>query len=124
MQLRREIDDKVGEGKKLIQMSITYCLLGEYTQGMENAESAKIAQSTENLSLIAASLMEMGIINYRLSQYPQVLDSYQQTLAVSRKNSDRFGEATTLNNLGLVYDSLGHQIEALDSYQQALGIFR
>ncbi|MGD1804304.1 CHAT domain-containing protein [Dapis sp. BLCC M126] len=125
LQLRREIGDKIGEGKTLLQIGITYRLLAEYTQAREYVELAsKIAKSTENISLQAASLMEMGIINYRLSQYSQALELYQQALAVSRKISAQIIEYKTLDHIGVVYRQQGEFNRALEFHQQALAISR
>ena len=59
-----------------------------------------------------------------LGNYPQALDYYQQSLAITRDIGDRATEGIALNNIGAVYDSLGHYPQALDYYQQSLAIAR
>ncbi len=59
-----------------------------------------------------------------LSDYPQALDYYQQSLAIKRDISDHYGEGVILGNIGLIYQSLGDYLQALDYYQQFLVIKR
>ncbi|MCG8367018.1 MAG: CHAT domain-containing protein, partial [Pseudanabaenales cyanobacterium] len=64
--------------------------------------------------------------------YPQALEYYQQSLAITRDIGEAFGtsealratEGKTLNNIGAVYHSLGDYPQALEYFQQSLAITR
>ncbi len=72
----------------------------------------------------STTLNNIGEIYRSWGQYPQALESYQQSLAIGRDLGDRTVEGTVLSNLGLVYYSQGNYAQALDYYQQALAIRR
>jgi|SRR5579883_1292647 len=69
---------------------------------------------------------ERGIGNayLQLSDYPQAIEHYQQSLATAREIGDRDGEGRALGNLGLVYQRLSDYPQAIEYHQQFLTIAR
>ncbi|MBD1888474.1 tetratricopeptide repeat protein [Coleofasciculus sp. FACHB-SPT9] len=73
---------------------------------------------------IAASFNNLGNAYNSLGKYPQAIDYYQQSLAITREIDDRNWEATSLNNLGNTYGYLRQHPLAIDYLEQSLTIFR
>ncbi|MGB6016521.1 MAG: CHAT domain-containing tetratricopeptide repeat protein, partial [Nodosilinea sp.] len=59
-----------------------------------------------------------------LGDYRQVIDFYEQHLAIAREIGDRGGEGAALGNLGIAYRSLGNYRQAIDFHEQHLAIAR
>jgi len=54
----------------------------------------------------AATLLNLGVVRFRLQQPEAARDSYERALALERQMGDRRAEASTLSNLGNVYHRL------------------
>ncbi|MBD0345379.1 MAG: CHAT domain-containing protein [Coleofasciculus sp. Co-bin14] len=72
-------------------------------------------------------LNSIGTAYKNLGQYQAALESYEQALAIVRKDKPRHSntihaEGTILNNIGTVYEQLGQYQAALESYKQSLAI--
>jgi len=86
---------------------------------------AAVAQtSPEARKEEADRLLELGIQQFRISQFREALASWQAALAIYREIGDRAGEGNALGNLGVAYDSLGQYQQAIDLYEQHLTITR
>ena len=72
----------------------------------------------------ADRLCEQGNEQYKISQFREALQSYEQALTIYREIGNPVGEAASLNNLGNAYDSLGDFNRAIDFYQKSLAIQR
>jgi CHAT domain-containing protein/uncharacterized protein HemY len=72
----------------------------------------------------ANQLLQQGIQQYRVSQFREALQSWEQALDIYREIGDRAGEGRALNNLGEVYRNLGDYQQAIDLYEQGLAIAR
>jgi tetratricopeptide (TPR) repeat protein len=68
------------------------------------------------------ALHQEGDDLYYQARYQEALDKFHDALACYRKDSDREGEAITLNDIGHIYHGLGQYEEALDYFAQALTI--
>jgi tetratricopeptide (TPR) repeat protein len=71
----------------------------------------------------ADRLSQQGIEQYRVSQFQEALQSWEQALAIYREIGDRANEVNTLNSIGLVYRRLSQYSQALQAYQNALRIY-
>jgi len=69
-------------------------------------------------------LNDLGDEHYRLAEYEQAIDFYEQSLAISREIGARQREAYSLNRLGAAYYLLAEYEQAIDFYDQSLAIFR
>ncbi|MCZ8200503.1 tetratricopeptide repeat protein [Microcystis sp. LE19-55.1A] len=70
----------------------------------------------------ADRLLEQGAQQYKISQFGEALQSWEQALQIYREIKNRQGEANSLGNLGIAYGSLGQYQKAIEFYQQSLTI--
>ncbi|MGP1385357.1 MAG: tetratricopeptide repeat protein [Thainema sp.] len=92
-------------------------------QKLQDAMHQTLAQ-TDSRQTEADRLFQQGHQQYRISQFREALQSWQQALELYRAIEDRTSEAATLNNIGIVNDLLGNYPTALDYYEQSLVITR
>ncbi|MEL0591385.1 MAG: tetratricopeptide repeat protein, partial [Planktothrix rubescens PR222] len=72
----------------------------------------------------ADRVLEQGIQQFKISQFREALQSWEQALTIYREIGNRQGEANSLGNLGLAYYSLGQYQKAIDFHQQQLEMAR
>jgi CHAT domain-containing protein len=84
--------------------------------GMNDNTSVAVTRKAE-----ADRLFEQGN-QATISQFPEVLYSWEQALTIYREIGYRQGEAASLCNLGLAYQSLGQYDTAIRFHQQLLEI--
>ncbi|MGK7878417.1 MAG: tetratricopeptide repeat protein [Xenococcaceae cyanobacterium] len=72
----------------------------------------------------ADGLLNLGIQQYRTSQFLPAFQSWLQAITIYREIGNRQGEATSLNNLGIAYRALGQFQKAIEFHQQSLTIYR
>jgi CHAT domain-containing protein/tetratricopeptide (TPR) repeat protein len=84
--------------------------------GMNDNTSVAVTRKAE-----ADRLFEQGN-QATISQFPEVLHSWEQALTIYREIGYRQGEAASLCNLGLAYQSLGQYDTAIKFHQQLLEI--
>ncbi|NCR96597.1 MAG: tetratricopeptide repeat protein [Microcystis aeruginosa L311-01] len=70
----------------------------------------------------ADRLLEQGAQQYKISQFGEALQSWEQALQIYREIKNRQGEANSLGNLGIAYGSLGQYQKAIEYHQQSLAI--
>jgi tetratricopeptide (TPR) repeat protein len=78
------------------------------------------------LDAVVDVVCEKGIGNAysMLSNYPQAIEHYQQSLMIAREIGDRKGEGKALGNLGIAYGFLGNYPQAIKYNEQRLTITR
>jgi tetratricopeptide (TPR) repeat protein len=90
-------------------------------------------ESTVNDRLTEASnLLEAGILRFKVSQYQEAFESWQQALSIFREANvrsqqpslSRWGEASSLMRLGLIYNELKDSQPAIEYFERALFIFQ
>jgi tetratricopeptide (TPR) repeat protein len=91
---------------------------------MEANPSGSDPESNRNASSQINILIELGNAYYSLSEFNPAIEFFQQALEISRKITERNGEASSLGNLGLAYSSLGQYQQAIQFHQQSLEIRR
>ncbi len=84
--------------------------------------SSVLAQSPSDRKVEADRLLEQGVYQYQVSQYPAAIDFYQKALVIYQELGYLSSQGTVLNNLGEIYRISGNYSQALDYYQQALEI--
>ena len=80
---------------------------------------AKIAQEAE-----ADRLLKQANQQYKISQFREALQSWEQALTIYLEIGNRQREAASFGNLGCAYYSLGQYNRAIDFHQQSLVIKR
>lgn len=80
--------------------------------------------SSSNRQAEADRLFQQGIEHYQKSQFQEVLEAWEQALAIYREIGDRSAEASILESLGNVYFSLEDYEKASEIYTQQLFLAR
>ncbi len=91
---------------------------------MEVNPSGSDPESNRNVASQINILNELGTAYYSLSEFNQAIEFFQQALEISRKMSNRKGEAISLNWLGNAYYSISQYQQAIQFHQQSLEIKR
>ncbi|NEQ09212.1 MAG: tetratricopeptide repeat protein [Moorea sp. SIO4E2] len=86
--------------------------------------SPALAQTVESRKAEADRLLNQGLEQYKVTQFPEALQSWQKALTIYREIGDRSGEAKSLGSLGNAYHALGNYPKAMENYQQSLTIAR
>lgn len=95
----------------------------DYTTAITKWQSAlEYARTLDKKADISKFLVNLGVVNYTLGQYPKALEYYQQAVIIDRELGDKSGESADLTNVGLIHYYLGQYPLALQAYQQALPI--
>ena len=87
--------------------------------GMNDNTSVAVTRQAE-----AERLFEQGNQQYKISQFRECLQSWEQALIICREIGARQGEANCLGNLGIAYKSLGQYQKGIKLYEQSLEIAR
>ncbi|MCT7956445.1 CHAT domain-containing protein, partial [Laspinema palackyanum] len=125
LEIRRQLEDKAGEGNALLSLGNVYSYLGEYAQAEQSYhQSLEISRQLADKVGEGNTLYNLGNVYRSLGEYAQAEQSYHQSLEIRRQLEDKAGEGNTLNNLGNVYHSLGEYAKAEQYYRQSLEISR
>jgi CHAT domain-containing protein/tetratricopeptide (TPR) repeat protein len=87
--------------------------------GMNDNTSVAVTRKAE-----ADRLFEQGNQEYKISQFREALQSWEQALTIYRDIGNRQGEANSLGNLGSAYQALGQFDKAIEFDEQSLNIER
>jgi serine phosphatase RsbU (regulator of sigma subunit)/Tfp pilus assembly protein PilF len=85
-------------------------------------QALQLAEKIQWKKGMAATLHNLGIFNYFLSDNPKALDFYSESLKIKEELGDKAGIAKTLNNIGLIYNDQADYPKALDYYFRTLKI--
>jgi tetratricopeptide (TPR) repeat protein len=125
LDIKREIDDRLGEGNSLNNLGNAYRFLGQCQWAIElYQQSLEIFREIGDRLGEGNSLNNLGNAYNSLGQYQRAIEFYQQSLDITREIGDRNSEGASLNNLGNAYDSLGQYQQAMEFFQQSLEISR
>ncbi len=83
-----------------------------------------LSRSINDLNAQEVALIYLGRCYVVLAQYPEALDSFNQSLAIARALGHQDTVGHNLDGLGIVYTNLGQYAKALDYLNQALTIAR
>ncbi|MFQ4136407.1 tetratricopeptide repeat protein [Nodosilinea sp. PGN35] len=122
-QLAEQLNDPARQMSALSLESSNHAYLGDYAQALAVAQHI-MAIATEKLPDDAAArlkaLTKLGQAYHNLSQYPAVLEHYQQALSIAQSLGDIDTEISLLNNMATVYSAQGNYRQALETQQQAI----
>ncbi|MBK9249522.1 MAG: tetratricopeptide repeat protein [Ignavibacteria bacterium] len=109
----------------LITLSIAKCRRGDYHEALTLARASIVLAEEKNLpdETNAKAVGNIGIVYWKLSDYPQSLTYYQKALAIDEESGSKDGIASNLGNIASVYKNLSDYPQALTYYQKALAIF-
>jgi len=123
LQLKRELHDRLEEGKTLSHLGLVYWEQGAYPKAIEVFDqSIAIAQELKDIKLEAAALNNLSLVYDEQGDYRRSLEQYQRALNLHRSVHYEPGESDTLGNIGGVYLSLGRYSKAEEYYREALDI--
>ena len=84
----------------------------------------KAARTAGDSKAETKTLIQVGGLFYRNSDYRRALDYLNQVLPILHHSSDRAGEAAILKIVGTLYTLVGDKPKAIESYSQSLPILR
>lgn len=85
----------------------------------------KISRERGDRSTECLTLGNLGLAHHYLEQYPQAIEFFQQSLAISRDKDNNYirEEAFTWFNLGLALENVNRESDALGAYHNARELF-
>ena len=124
LEIYRQIDDRLNEGKTLEKIHRPYYLVGRYSDTLDSLNQArKIYQEMQDISGEARILGYLGWSYYFvLVNKPKAFEAYNQSLVLYKKLGDRSGQSFIYSQLGWGYYGIGKYQESLDAYNQALAL--
>jgi len=121
--LKRELGDRLQQGKTLNVLGLLEWDLGNFEQAIERFEAASaIGEELGNRKLEGATLNNLSMVYDELGDYQRSLGQYQQVLEIYASTDFPRGKGDTLGNIGGVHLLLGHYSKAVEYYRQALQI--
>lgn len=82
-----------------------------------------MAHQQDDKRNLAYALQTLGVIDWKLADYPQALQRYTDSLDLWQAAHSVLGLAGIHNNLGLLYQSMGDLPHAAEHLQQARALF-
>jgi CHAT domain-containing protein/tetratricopeptide (TPR) repeat protein len=107
---------------RVLANSVRAGLRGTYRLVVVGGEAIPGLSEVAQQQIVAKQLLQRGIQQYRLSQFREALQSWQQALGIFRELGNRHGEADSLDNLGMAYRRLGKYQQAINYHEQSLDI--
>jgi CHAT domain-containing protein/Tfp pilus assembly protein PilF len=121
--LKRDLGDRLQEGKTLNVIGLLEWDLGNFEQAIERfGEASAIGKALGDRKLEGATLNNLSMVYDELGDYRTSLRQYEQVLEIYSGADFPRGEGDTLGNIGGVHLLLGHYSKAVEYYQQALKI--
>ncbi len=123
LSIRKQINDRQGEGKTLNNLSEIYKMRGDYNTALTYLKQALVINEQ-----IGYRKGEGGTLN-NISQIYQIRGDYEtamfyleKSLVIRQQVEDGKGEAITLNNISQIYQARGEYESAMTYMQQSLVI--
>jgi predicted ATPase/class 3 adenylate cyclase len=108
-----------------IKLAVTWTVQAEYFQALEWLEKGRAhAVEANELNGLCDTLNEIGIVHWRLANFDQSSDYFQQSIDLARKLGDKKREAYALSMLAQVRAQTGRIIEARDIFEASLVLAR
>ncbi|AKE51821.1 tetratricopeptide repeat protein [Kangiella geojedonensis] len=96
-------------------------LFAEATDYLQQAY--EIAQLSENITQLAKSANDLGLVHYKQKNYKDALLYYKESLKLKEEIGNLYYIGTTLNNLGLLNKEHKNYQQAIKYYQQSLDVY-
>jgi CHAT domain-containing protein/Tfp pilus assembly protein PilF len=123
--MRRELDDRLGEGKTLNVLGLLEWDIGSYDPAIALfRDASSIAHEIGDRKLEGATLNNLSLVYDELGDYGTSLAQYERVLDIYRGIDFPRGEGDTYSNIGGVYLLLGQYRTALDYYEKSFAISR
>ncbi len=121
----RATDDRMGEGRVLVNRGVTYRWLGRYDEAAEHHRRAiEIFVAAGDGWSEARARDNLGLVHYTVGGYADALEQQERALELYRAVGDPYGEAGVRSSLGVTCAQLGRHAEALDHHERALASHR
>ncbi len=121
--LKRELGDRLQEGKTLNVLGLLEWDLGNFEEAIARfGQASAIGAELGDKKLQGATLNNLSLVYDELGDYDTSLKQYQQVLEIFEQADFQRGMGATLGNIGGVHLLLGHYSEAVHYYQRALAI--
>jgi predicted ATPase/DNA-binding XRE family transcriptional regulator/Tfp pilus assembly protein PilF len=112
-------------GLTLVQQALLYFRKGEYTQARNLYEQGlSIHRQFDDCSILAESLVFLGIIHHLTGNYDQSKELLEEALCLARGTNEKWFEGYALYNLGYIASILGHYADGLEQMLAGLNIWR
>ncbi|MBD1812076.1 tetratricopeptide repeat protein [Microcoleus vaginatus DQ-U2] len=121
LKLLKSSNSKVRSG---FLFPLAFCLLSVAFYIPRHSQLPVVAQTTDARQAEGDRLMQQGLQQYGIGQFPAALNSWQQALQIYRVLKNRRGEAVALDILGTIYNSLDNYGKAIEYTEQLLAIAR
>jgi tetratricopeptide (TPR) repeat protein len=72
---------------------------------------------------VASAWHQIGNVHTEAGEFESAEEAYRKSLAITVRESDLFGQASSLGQLGILYNSMGRMGEAVTFYRQAADVF-
>lgn len=120
----REVDDREGEARALMQIALISHYLGR-PEGLDLARQAlALCRALGNPLRLAEALNGIGQIQDRGGQGAEALDFYTEALGLAQSQGNTYQEAVLRLNLGVLYGRSGDLERSLDETRRALSLAR
>jgi tetratricopeptide (TPR) repeat protein len=124
-QLRRQLEDKKGEGDTLNHLGQMFSKQGEFETAVNYFQQAlDVRRQVGDRYGEAACLNNLGLVANFQGNYAASINYFEQALSLRQRLGNRRWVAQTLNNLGIVFKAQGSYAAAEIHLVQALTIFR
>ena len=121
----REIKERQGEGKALVNLGLAYHSLGDYRKAIEYyQQSLPILRAIIDRKTEGIVLYNFGNTYDSLGDYGKAIEYHQQSLKIAQEIKDPQGQAAVFGGLGNAYYGLGDYRKAIEHHQQHLKIAR
>jgi CHAT domain-containing protein len=123
LQMKRNLHDRLEEGKTLSHLGLVYWEQGDYSKAIEVFnQSLAIGRELQDAQLEGATLNNLSLVYEEQGDYRKSLEQYQQALELQRSVNYEPGVSDALGNIGGHYLLLGGYSTAEGYYRQALEI--
>ncbi len=92
--------------------------------GVATNEYELVLEATENSSVRATSLGNLGVIAENRGNYAEAREYHEESLALARELGNTASRATSLNNLGVIAKNRGNYAEAKEYHEESLALKR
>ncbi len=121
----QQSDSRLSQADQLLEQGTQQYRTGQPTQAIATLQQAlKLYQALADQPKVVKTLRNLGNAYSVMTDYPQAVAFYGQSLDLARKTKNSEGEAAALGNLGVIAISLGKTDQAAAYYQQALTLYR
>ena len=123
LSLKRQLGDRLQEGKTLNVLGLLEWDLGNFNEAIARfGEASIISEEIGDKKLQGATLNNISLVYDELGDYHKSLEQYRQVLTIYTDLDFPRGQGDTLGNIGGVHLLLGHYSKAVNYYRQALAI--